>query len=111
MKLKTEEKMSKQTIYISGKITGQLDCAKRIFDYAEKRLKARGLKVLNHFNFKNDHDKSWESYMKVCVVELMKADEIWMLPDWQRSKGAKVEHKIAQEVGICIRYIVNVELI
>ena len=106
-----EKKTCKETVYISGPITGQLDCAKQIFEAAELGLKKQGFKVLNPFKFNDDHDKTWEAYMKVCIKQLLKADKIYMLPYWQRSKGAVIEHQIASDLGINIHYILNVNRI
>ncbi|MEN8122932.1 MAG: DUF4406 domain-containing protein, partial [Bacteroidota bacterium] len=63
-------------IYISGRITGRVEQARTDFAYAEQKLKKLGHYPLNPFNFKDDHDKSWNEYMKVCIKELVDCDAI-----------------------------------
>ncbi len=91
------------TVYISGKITGTTDYRER-FALAEKALKADGYKVLNPVKFtaKLPEGSPWEEYMKLCVKQLMKADAIYMMKGWRKSKGATLERLIAGAVGIKI---------
>lgn len=80
-------------IYISGKITGTTDYMQR-FSAAERKLKARGLSVVNpaKVNGMMPEDMTWEEYMKMsfCMLEL--CDAIYMLPGWEDSTGAILEH-------------------
>jgi len=42
--------------------------------------------------------------MAHCVKALPDCDSMLMLPDWQNSKGAKEEHRIAKMLGMPIYY-------
>jgi hypothetical protein len=86
-------------VYISGKITGYPKAEKE-FAEAEKKLTAAGLTAVNPFRFNHDHDESWESYMRVCIIELCKCNTIYMLPNWKDSRGAKIEYKLAKKLGM-----------
>lgn len=83
-------------IYISGKITGTTDYMQR-FSAAERKLKARGLSVVNpaKVNGMMPDDMTWEEYMKMsfCMLEL--CDAIYMLPGWEYSEGAMLEYNFA----------------
>lgn len=85
-------------IYISGRITENKDYLTD-FSEAERHLIERNKKVINPVTLKHSHDKSYQSYMKECIAALLGCDQIYMLRDWEKSKGAKIEFKIA----ICLK--------
>ncbi len=88
-------------IYISGKITGLPDLNFQKFKTAELVLAFKyGGKVYNPHEFAAEHDKSWASYMKVCIGQLVVCNEVAVLDDWDRSRGAIVEVLIAKLLGI-----------
>lgn len=49
-------------------------------------------------------EEDWKVYMSACLKELVWCDAIFMLKGWEDSKGAKLEYKIAMELGIGIKY-------
>lgn len=91
-------------IYISGKISGIEDSACAIFEKAGNELVKSGYKVVNPMKLPHDHDKRWESYMKEDLKALMDCDEIFMLENWETSRGAKIEYDLASKLGIKISY-------
>lgn len=93
--------MSKIKVYIAGKITGmEATKAYNNFKLAESALKQLGYEVVNPMDLPHDHDKSWESYMKECIVSLTTCDFIYLLPNWRSSKGAQLERLIATQLKI-----------
>lgn len=94
----------KPKIYISGKITGMEDEAKILFEKAEAELIEKGFEVVNPMKLNHDHDKSWKSYMRVCVDTLFDCDYIYMLDNWQLSRGAKIEYNLAYKLGYYIHF-------
>jgi hypothetical protein len=40
--------------------------------------------------------------MRECIAALVTCDEIFMLKNWETSKGAKIEFYIADEMGMKI---------
>jgi hypothetical protein len=87
-------------IYISGKITGNEEEAFKLFEMAEINLKLAGFDVVNPMKLEHNHDKSWEAYMRVCIIALMSCDAIFMLTNYYESKGAIIELKLASEIAI-----------
>lgn len=83
-------------LYIAGKISGlpQKEYLKN-FERAEKLLKKLGHEVINPTKLPHNHDKSWESYMKEDLAEMLKCDAVVLLHNWRDSKGAQIERKIA----------------
>jgi hypothetical protein len=97
--------MSKTKIYISGKITGlQEHLAYAAFADASDYITKLGAEPINPMDLDHDHDKRWESYMKVCMAALLDSDIIFMLPNWGNSLGARVERAAALELGKPIIY-------
>lgn len=96
-------------VYISGKISGMdLIKAEFIFLFYEEHLKDYDLKIVNPVRIKHDHDKSWEMYMRVDLIHMLKSCGcIYMLPNWKKSRGARIEHYLAKELGLTIVYDAN----
>ena len=91
-------------IYISGKITGlPIEQARAKFIDAEKKLEKAGYTVVNPMNLKFRND-SWDHCMCRCIPALLGCSSIYMLPDWEDSKGARIERYIAEEKEIVIFY-------
>lgn len=89
-----------KAVYIAGKVTGMESKAHYIFEDAENKIKRKGMKPINPMKLPHLHDRKWSSYMRECICALMQADYIYMLPNWKRSKGARIERLIALMVGI-----------
>lgn len=90
-----------KTLYISGAISNAPNLNKEKFANATKKLRSLGYIVINPHEICSDIPASqWEDCMKICIKRLMDADIIIMLDDWQQSRGATVEFKIAQTVNI-----------
>jgi hypothetical protein len=99
----------KKKIYLSGQMTGIKNYNFDKFFEIEKYLKKLNFKVINPARLtyklmRKKHKKineiSREEYLKYDLQELLKCDFIYMLKDWENSKGAKLEYQIALEIGI-----------
>ena len=44
--------------------------------------------------------KLWQYYMRESIKLLMDCDQIYMLEDWENSRGARLEQKIALELSM-----------
>jgi hypothetical protein len=91
--------------YISGKITN-LPEEVYLQKFAEgmEEVRAMNMHPVNPCFIPHDHDKSWQSYMKHDIIEMMKCDALYMLNNWQESRGAKIEWQIADSLGMKIFY-------
>ena len=92
-------------IYISGKITGLhkiFYTAK--FNEAHNECHMAGYEVLNPLLLSHNHDKSWKSYMREDLLALKLCDSIYMISNWEESRGAKIEHWFAKRYGKKIIY-------
>jgi len=92
-------------IYISGKISGtDLTETRKRFAAAAKAMKRLGYEPVNPLeNGLTEHD-TWESHISKDIADLLQCKAIYMLQGWQESKGARIEHYIATEIGMPIMY-------
>jgi hypothetical protein len=88
-------------IYISGKITGDPDYYDK-FDKEENRLRNHGYMPCDPM-WIPDPEASWYGAMKAVLREMLLCDGVSLLPDWQDSKGAQIEERLARELGIEVR--------
>lgn len=91
--------------YISGKITGlKYERALSLFESADNILKAKGLVPVNPMKLPHKHSKTWEKYMAEDIEALLGCEAIYMMSNWRKSKGARIEHVIAKELKLKISY-------
>jgi hypothetical protein len=82
--------------YISGRITGDSQYRKK-FANAETVLMNLGYTTLNPARLPEGLE--YEQYMFLDFAMIDVSDLVVMLPDWRRSKGAKMERRRAIESG------------
>lgn len=94
-------------IFISGKISGEpvIDTVRR-FQSVEFDMKiSEPTEFINPLELPGIHfGISYEEAMNICLTALETCDTIYMLRDWQESKGARMEHERAKELGLKIMY-------
>lgn len=89
--------------FISGKVSGEdfKQCSEK-FLTAEYILRKKGFKeIYNPIKSVKvtptlSKDDQWVEAMEQCIPEVLKADTVYFLADWQQSKGARIEHSIAK---------------
>ncbi len=89
-------------IYIAGKITGlEKEEYKSKFNEIEQSLRALGFRTINPIRFIfDDVIDDYEDIMEICYRYLKHADALYLMSNWEDSRGAKLEHKYARELGI-----------
>ena len=96
-------------VYISGKMTGLTDDEiYNTFNAVAKRCEAPGREIINpahYMKFYRELGYNYNQIMKHDIEMLMACDVIVMLPNWKESKGAQVEHYVADACGLQILYI------
>ncbi|MDR1230875.1 MAG: DUF4406 domain-containing protein [Spirochaetaceae bacterium] len=89
------------TIYISGRITGDSGYREK-FSEAEKSLKDAGYDTFNPATLCIP-DGEWLAAMRAALRLMLKSNGVALLDDWSESKGAAIEARLAQAVGIPVK--------
>lgn len=85
-------------VYLSGPISGR-----PYYEYQnefrewEAICENKGLVVLNPA--KNPKGLTAADYMRISLAQVEAADAIVLLPNWQNSRGAKIEKAYAEYIG------------
>nr|DAV12082.1 MAG TPA: protein of unknown function (DUF4406) [Caudoviricetes sp.] len=92
-------------IYISGKISGtDLAETRKRFAAVAEAMKRIGVEPVNPLENGLSEQDTWEAHIVKDIADLLQCKAIYMLQDWQDSKGARIEHYIATEIGMPIMY-------
>lgn len=93
--------MNKPVLYVAGKVSGLPDLNKPKFEAATTQLRNMGYIVRNpHEICTGRHPDDWNGCMRDCIRVMMECDAVILLDDWIDSKGAYLEAKLAEKVGI-----------
>ncbi|OPZ24169.1 MAG: hypothetical protein BWZ02_02935 [Lentisphaerae bacterium ADurb.BinA184] len=88
-------------IYVSGPMTGLPDHNFPAFHAAAARLREAGYEVINPAeNFGGRTDLPRETYLRADVILVAQCEAIAMLPNWQESRGARLEYLLARELNL-----------
>lgn len=93
-------------VYISGPISGKKDFNEPAFERAQFKLEGRGYHVFNphKLNGALRNDLPREVYLKRDIQVMFICEAIFMLRDWELSRGARCEFLVACEFGLEILY-------
>ena len=90
-------------VYISGPMTGRPDHNIDEFNKAEDQLLKAGYEVLNPTSNGLADTAPYEDHMRADLRMLTMADALAFLPDWERSRGARLEIEVAHLLNIPVR--------
>ena len=95
----------KKKIYISGQISGlPTDKAIENFERAEKIIVSEGADPVNPMKNGLPENAPWELHMALDIVLLIGCEAVFLLQDWDHSRGATLEKTIAELTGKQIIY-------
>lgn len=87
-------------IYIAGPMTGLPDLNFPLFHAETARLRALGFVVVNPAEINVNPATDWLECMRADIRELVTCDGIALLPGWEASRGAGIEHGLARCLGL-----------
>lgn len=93
-------------IYISGQITGlDIKVAEEYFEQIEDKLRQAGHHPINPCKIlPYSPELTWKDYMVEDIKAIFNCEAMFMLENWRNSKGAKIEHDLAQHLGLKVYY-------
>lgn len=97
-------------IFLGGPISGlETEVAEQEFCRYEDALKALGYEVYNPIRELRKAgilNEPWHVILRFSLAEMMAhCKELHLLPGWQNSKGATIEHDLAKTLKIPIVYL------
>ena len=90
-------------LYIAGPMTGIPDKNMPLFWRAEKILQNRGYEVRNPARHEATPGMKWSWYMRHAIRDVCDVDGIALLEGWESSRGAQLEVKVAEALGLQIK--------
>ena len=90
-------------VYLSGPMTGLPDYNRPAFNSVAEELRSQGMSVFNPADIgpkENIMPRAW--YMRRDIEGLLKSDSVYVLPEWEKSEGAKLEVAIAKQLEMPI---------
>lgn len=91
-------------IYVAGPMTGLPKQNFPVFHAAAAMLRGKGAHVENPAEIVMPPDADWYDCMRRDIPRLLTCDTLFLLPGWEASRGANVEYKLAQDLGMTIIY-------
>lgn len=91
--------METPIVYIAGPVSGQPDLNRDAFYEADQELKNKGFITRNPHEFCRHLQADSPSdpiFYRQGFAELVNCTDILLLPDWQYSRGATLEHHVAK---------------
>jgi hypothetical protein len=87
-------------IYISGPMSGLPRLNWPLFNRTAVRLRNLRWEVVNPVAINNDPEADWLDCIAADLAAMKGCTAICMLPGWENSFGARIEHLAAQKEGL-----------
>lgn len=98
--------MNPLALYLAGPMTGLPDFNYPAFFVAADALRQAGYVVLNPAEIGVHPTWTWTDYMRAGLETLTTyAEAIAVLPGWERSRGARIEVRIARKFGLRVHTV------
>ena len=89
-------------LYLSGPMTGYEENNYPAFHAAKAALEARGYEVISPADLPIRDDWEWVDYIEQDIDSVFSVEGVAYLPGWEQSKGARIERRIAERLGLPI---------
>ncbi len=91
-------------VYIAGPMSGYENHNFPAFHNKAAELHEMGFEVVNPADINSGMMLSWSDCMRADIQELVTCDGIVLLDGWEKSKGATLEHHIAERLEMKIYF-------
>lgn len=91
--------------YLAGPMAGIENLNFPLFHYAARILRQAGREIINPAEINSNNANGWADCMRADIRELVTCDGILLLPGWEKSRGAVLEHHIAAALGMKVEWI------
>lgn len=85
-------------LYLAGPMSGLPDFNYPAFMAESDRLHRLGYHVENPAT--NPEQPDWKGYMRQALTQMLTCDGVALLPDWQKSRGANLEVRVARALAM-----------
>lgn len=89
-------------LWLSGAVSGKPDRNAEEFRRASCRLWDAGFCVLSPLSIVAE-GAPWEVAMRQAVSAMLKCNGVARLPDWRESRGARIESRLAKDLGMPVK--------
>jgi len=89
-----------KTVYIAGPMTGLPGNNYPAFNAVANQLRQQGYKVENPAESSPPACGTWEGWMRLGIEKLIRCQALVLLPGWRESRGARIEHHLALDLGL-----------
>ena len=89
-------------VYLAGPMTGYPELNFPAFHREAARLRDKGFDVVNPAEINADPAAGWVDCMRADIRELVTCDGIVLMPGWEKSRGATLEHHIASALSLTV---------
>ncbi len=93
--------------YLSGPMTGLPALNFPAFHAAADALRLAGLEVVNPAELNPDPGTGWADCLRTDLRALLDCQAIAMLPGWEGSRGARLEHHVAEQLGMSVHLVAD----
>ena len=90
---------STEIVYVSGPMTGLPDFNRPAFDAKAAEIWESGHAALNPADIEGEDWWTWQDWMRAALALQLKASVVHMLPGWRKSRGARIERRLALILG------------
>ncbi len=94
-----------ERVYIAGPMTGLPGLNFEAFHIAAANYRAKGCHVENPAEINPDKKMPWADCMRKDIPRLLTCESIAMLPGWEASRGATLEHDLAKALEMTVTYL------
>lgn len=92
---------NKNLVYISGPMTGYSDLNAPAFAAAADTLRSLGFTPVDPSRHVIE-DATWSDYLRVDLADMLMCTGVALLPNWETSRGARLEVSVAKELGMIV---------